>query len=929
MKRIKRLFHGLLPIAAVGLLCFAAHAQNPTPAFLHLGLKEGLSQLSVMSISEDEGGCVWIGTSDGLNRIIGDHISTYRHIYNDPGSLLDDEVKHLSPTTDGSMLICTKQGVSLYLRDTDSFRSMSLHTGPACAFDLRRCPSLLSKGTHWAVFSERSTMVAADPFSGQMDTLVTRFNATCFVTGRDSSLYIGSSLGRIFKPSDHFKKMECVLDLKVSSAVEDIKVAPDGTFWIALAKDGLVSWNPQDGNTRHYTIMDGLSSNLVRELEIDDNGILWVATGNNITLLNPENASITLCEHDFNKPESLSSASVKTLCKDRFGALWIGTYYGGVDYYIPTALHFHSFILPEHLQSGQEAIIRSLSTDPDGSIWIGTSRSGVIRHDPLTGHFDRFDKIPAAENALNAVSYHKGGREVLLGCSMSGLSVYDKYKDRIVWSDNYDMVFSISQYDQNRYVVGGQKSLKIFDFNGMQLKDLSVPEVGRQRVFHTYHDSAGFLWIGLADRLIKAVLDTDDVEEGYSVKIVDSFSDIRQVQDILEFGNRLWFASKSGLLCYDSENGEWTSCSSAQGLSTNLIRGLEFDQYGYLWASTDRSLLWIDPESFAFQEYGLADGLINTKYNSYAHCKTADGRLWFGGTPGISWFMPDKRGIDSQPGKPFIAGLYVNGVRYYPQENASEIRLHQNERNITLSLARPEFFSKDVIEYKMEGVDTDWRKLDPVGKPVSYPYLPSGDNVFFCRTIRPFGHHVSETANILIRVDKYWYQTNWFFASLILILLSILVGTVIFTARHSRSEIESIRVQAEKDIEARRISSYMTVSSLNRPRDVAFMKQALDVMEKNLANEAFDVEQFARQMGMSRSNLHLRMKSVFGGSTTSFIRRLRIEKAMDYMQEGKLNISEISYAVGFSSATYFATAFKQLTGTTPTEWKQSYSGIIE
>ena len=107
------------------------------------------------------------------------------------------------------------------------------------------------------------------------------------------------------------------------------------------------------------------------------------------------------------------------------------------------------------------------------------------------------------------------------------------------------------------------------------------------------------------------------------------------------------------------------------------------------------------------------------------------------------------------------------------------------------------------------------------------------------------------------------------------------------------------------------------------------MKQALDVMEKNLANEAFDVEQFARQMGMSRSNLHLRMKSVFGGSTTSFIRRLRIEKAMDYMQEGKLNISEISYAVGFSSATYFATAFKQLTGTTPTEWKQSYSGIIE
>lgn len=923
---MERLIRSIIPAALCSVICAAAWGQHPTPAFLHLGLKEGLSQLSVISISEDAYGSIWIGTGDGLNRIHGDMITSYRHLYNNPKSLLDDEIKNLYPTSDGSMLVCTKLGISLYQRETDSFHTVGKFVSPTSIFDLRYTPSLLRDPSKWMVFSEKGTLIAADPNTGETDTLATRFTATCFAPDRDSSLYIGSANGRVFKASEGFAKIDCVLNLKLSSTINDIKETSDGMLWLALSKEGLVEWNPRNGQIRHLTADDGLSSNLVREIEIDDDGILWIATGNNITLLDPKDMSISICEHDNNKPESLSSASVKSLCKDRFGALWIGSFYGGVDYYNPAGLHFHSFILPEQLLHGQEAIIRTLCTDPDGSVWIGTSRSGVFHHDPGDGHFDRFDAIPAAENALNSVAFHKGGKEVLFGCSLSGLSIYDKYKDKIIWSNNYDMVFSISQYDQDRYVIGGQKGLKVFDFKEMQLSDVLIPDVGRQRVFHTYHDVSGNIWIGLSDCLIKGTLSINEGGNGYTVNILESYHDIRQVQDILEIDNRLWFAANTGLFCYDYANGNWHSCTSAQGLSTNLIRGLEADQFGYLWASTDRSLLWMAPESFAFQEYGLAEGLINTKYNSYAHCKTPDGRLWFGGTPGISWFIPDNRELESAPGEPFIANIIINNdKRYFPleAESISELHLRQNERSIILELARPEFFSKDIIEYKMEGVDNEWRRLEPYEKIASYPYLPSGDIVFMFRTVRPFAHPVSETSKILIHVEKYWYQSNWFYISLLLIILLILVGFFHFMAKHSKSEIESIREKAEKDIEAKRISSYMTVSSLNRSRDVAFMKQALEVMEKNLSCESFDVDQFAKEMNMSRSNLHLRMKNVFGGTTTAFIRRIRIEKAMEYMQEGKLNISEISYAVGFSSATYFATAFKQLTGTTPTEWKQS------
>lgn len=901
-----------------------ANVPHPTPAFQHLGLAEGLTQLSVISVMEDGSGCIWIGTNDGLNRIKGDVLSSYRHIYDDSGSLPDDEIKSLSPTCDGSVIVCTKLGISVYDRDRDAFQTLRMSSGPSCAFDLRRCPSLLKTPSRWLLFSERGTLMAADPYSGECDTLALHLHVSCYLPGRDSSLYIGSSGSRVFRLSSHSKSPECILDLKLPSTVDDILEDAGGQFWLALTKDGLVVWNPGEGSVRRLTINDGLSSNLVREIKMDDNGLLWIATGNNITLLNPADFSISYCEHDFNKPEALSSASVKTLCKDHTGAMWVGSFYGGVNYYNPQSIHFHSFILPEHLQGGQEAVIRAMSTDPDGSVWIGTSRSGIIRHDPGSGIFERFRRIPAADNALNAVAYHKGGREVLFGCSMSGLSIYDKYKDRIIWNYGQDMVFSITPYDQERYIIGGLKGLKLFDFRSMQLKDIFVAGMGKQRVFHTFRDGSGHLWIGLADRLIKGALTEEDGQGGYSIDILESYYDIRQVQDILQDNDKLWFAAKTGLFRYDCKTKEWRSCSSAQGLSTNLIRGLETDPYGYLWAATDRSLLWIDPETFSFQEWGMKDGLINTKYNSYAHCKTADGRLWFGGTPGISWFFPNNHAVDSQPDKPFLVNLYVNGMRHDApaSDKSGKIHLRAGERNLLLELARPQFFSKDAIEYKMEGVDKDWRKMAPSDKSVAYPYLPSGNNVFLFRTVRPFGHQASEPARLTIQVEKYWYQTNGFWLTILLSVFFLVYGIFLYMAQHSRSEIESIRGKAERDIEAKRISSYMTLASLNRPRDIAFMKQALAVMEQNLSNESFDVDAFAAQMGMSRSNLHLRMKSVFGASTTAFVRRLRIEKAMEYMQEGKMNISEISYAVGFSSATYFATAFKQLTGTTPTEWKQ-------
>jgi ligand-binding sensor domain-containing protein/signal transduction histidine kinase/DNA-binding response OmpR family regulator len=102
--------------------------------------------------------------------------------------------------------------------------------------------------------------------------------------------------------------------------------------------------------------------------------------------------------------------------------------------------------------------------------------------------------------------------------------------------------------------------------------------------------------------------------------------------------------------------------------------------------------------------------------------------------------------------------------------------------------------------------------------------------------------------------------------------------------------------------------------------DEKFIEKALDVVEKNISNTEFSAEDFASQIGMSRSNLHIKLKALTDQSATEFIRVTRLKKAIGFLSEYRYNISEVSYMVGFNSISYFNRCFKQQFGKTPSEF---------
>ena len=108
--------------------------------------------------------------------------------------------------------------------------------------------------------------------------------------------------------------------------------------------------------------------------------------------------------------------------------------------------------------------------------------------------------------------------------------------------------------------------------------------------------------------------------------------------------------------------------------------------------------------------------------------------------------------------------------------------------------------------------------------------------------------------------------------------------------------------------------------------DEELLKRAVAIVEKNMDNIEFSTDEFAREMNMSRSNLHLKLKAITGESTIDFIRKIRFNEACKLLKDGRYTVSEVSTMVGFNTPSYFATSFKKYFGCLPTEYIKSRRG---
>ncbi len=148
-------------------------------------------------------------------------------------------------------------------------------------------------------------------------------------------------------------------------------------------------------------------------------------------------------------------------------------------------------------------------------------------------------------------------------------------------------------------------------------------------------------------------------------------------------------------------------------------------------------------------------------------------------------------------------------------------------------------------------------------------------------------------------------------------------------------DVEDLRLRIQNLIEQRRkvAEIYERKIAMLSPEampvsssDERFVVQLREAIDANLDDPDFKIESLCREVGMSRSQLHRKLKAVIGKSTSDFVRSHRIRRAANLFDGGYGNVTEVAYAVGFKNLSYFSKSFKEVYGVQPSEYLREGDG---
>lgn len=103
-------------------------------------------------------------------------------------------------------------------------------------------------------------------------------------------------------------------------------------------------------------------------------------------------------------------------------------------------------------------------------------------------------------------------------------------------------------------------------------------------------------------------------------------------------------------------------------------------------------------------------------------------------------------------------------------------------------------------------------------------------------------------------------------------------------------------------------------------QEIDFMNRATALVERNIANPSYSVEQLSRDLCMERTGLYRKLMVAMDKSPVAFIRAIRLARAAELLDKGGHTVAEISELTGFSSPGYFSKCFQQHYGCRPSEF---------
>ena len=157
-------------------------------------------------------------------------------------------------------------------------------------------------------------------------------------------------------------------------------------------------------------------------------------------------------------------------------------------------------------------------------------------------------------------------------------------------------------------------------------------------------------------------------------------------------------------------------------------------------------------------------------------------------------------------------------------------------------------------------------------------------------------------------------QWVWWALAVLMLILAVLVAYIWQLHRQRERFLEAMKQKvAEQSPNNQPVNEKPTFSG-------EWLQHAIAKVETHLSDDSYSVEQLASDLCISRMTFYRKIQSATGQKPTEFIRTIRLRRAAELLREGRLTVTEVSYATGFSSVSYFSRCFRSMFGVPPTQF---------
>lgn len=822
----------LLQIHIGFFFLFSSFAYANSNLISKIGLEEGISNNNITSIAQDSDGFLWFATENGLNRFDGNYFTTYFADSETPNSISGNSLNMVLADKDENVIWIATQhdGLSRFEKSTQTFVNYPINEN-------------LPNGTAYG-------------------------GITALCLGNDNVLWIGTyhnGLKKLDKKTNiitHYdsNKVPALKHHQVWSVTDDLK----GHVYIGHVNEGMSIISLKNNTVKHFSNdplnLKSIPDNRINQIFIDSKNNVWLATRSGLGLYHPESDDFTVYKKEKNNPNSIIGNDISCITEIN-DKLWIGTYKGGIsildlnsNYLLPGKTKFKNIYANDLPNGLSHSSVRSLCHDSFGNVWIGTNGGGInfISHQESFFKTISYCPIKGNSNGLNSktawglcydnnnnlwvgtsgsgIDVFKGDKKIgsyskelnnlpdnlllsaladsegniWFGSEEIGIMLYDKQRDRFEKFEHkenksrYNYVRCIFEDDKKNIWFGADAGILKYNLHTKKVDIIDGKDIGLydNQIRSISQDKNGNIWVGSLINGLSII--SSDLTLLQTLKLGNGFHSNRINYIYKDFSGKMWVATGSGISCfYDIDSFKYKTITKKDGLGDHFIRSVIEGAPGEMWMGTNSGLSRYCVNQEKVDNFGRYDAIPLGMFMDGSVTKSPDGVIYLGTQNGVCYFDSSKSPEDFIVPDAKITNFSIYDPRKLQGENTTniplsdKIKLKYNQNTFIVSFNVLDYALKDMIEYSytLKGLDEMWYQTNGENQ-ITFRNIPPGKYMFNVSSNIRNQDRTENIANLAIIITPPFWFSWW--AKTIYALLIILIVVIISRFYKRKLDLENL-----------------------------------------------------------------------------------------------------------------------------------------